>query len=317
MLGERRDPTTRRTVEDDGRAKAAERRKMRIEIKIETVEHQPFSDRLRVHGLITKADFDVGQHHTHLLQPPSELTLIVEGGLNEDDKSLLDEALADTGSTQALIVVVEHDEVSIYALARGGVRDVDQRTMRGGGKRERGSESVQKGFLQAAAASIVETIPDERPLVLCGPGQTRDQLATLIRDVGGKNPIESIGTSTGGRSALNEILVRNDLNTVIQDHAIVLQSQFLNEALERIAKDGAVAWGISDLQRASEKGAIECLLVDADLLREEGHVLSLICTKVRQSGGEILQMAGDHDAGAQVLGFGGAIGLLRWRLEDE
>ena len=45
MLGARRDTTTGRSVAEDGRSKAAERRSMRIELAVEQVEHQPFSDR--------------------------------------------------------------------------------------------------------------------------------------------------------------------------------------------------------------------------------------------------------------------------------
>ena len=47
MLGERRDTTT---AESGSRAKAAERKKMWIELRILSTEYQSYSDILRVHG---------------------------------------------------------------------------------------------------------------------------------------------------------------------------------------------------------------------------------------------------------------------------
>jgi stalled ribosome rescue protein Dom34 len=66
MLGERRDQTT--SGEEGGRAKVAERKKMWIRLNIETTEYQPFSELLRVHGIIDEAKFDVGMHHTHVIE---------------------------------------------------------------------------------------------------------------------------------------------------------------------------------------------------------------------------------------------------------
>ena len=38
-------------------------------------------------------------------------------------------------------------------------------------------------------------------------------------------------------------------------------------------------------------------------------------SQVRASGGEVIQASSEHDAGEQLMGLGGAIGLLRWSLE--
>ena len=67
MLGERRDTTT---AESGSRAKAAERKKMWIELRILNTEYQSYSDILRVHGIIEQAPIDIGSvSYTHLTLP--------------------------------------------------------------------------------------------------------------------------------------------------------------------------------------------------------------------------------------------------------
>ena len=40
-----------------------------------------------------------------------------------------------------------------------------------------------------------------------------------------------------------------------------------------------------------------------------------IASTVESSGGSLIQASVDHDSGQHLLGFGGAIALLRWKTE--
>ena len=79
MLSHRRDSTT--GTQEGGRAKSAERKPMWIEIEVSECAFQPFTDNLRVHGIISEAKIDIGSHHTHLVAPGNEVEVSFEGGL--------------------------------------------------------------------------------------------------------------------------------------------------------------------------------------------------------------------------------------------
>ena len=64
---------------------------------------------------------------------------------------------------------------------------------------------------------------------------------------------------------------------------------------------------------------METLVIEASMLRSEDsesreHWTGIAST-VESSGGSIIQASVDHDSGQQLLGFGGAIALLRWKTE--
>ena len=95
------------------------------------------------------------------------------------------------------------------------------------------------------------------------------------------------------------------------------QVRAIEEGLRRISTEGAVTYGFGPVSSAAGQGAVDTLVIDAGLLRsEEGTTeWAKIAGEVEGSGGKVIQASSDHDAGQQLLGMGGAMALLRWKLE--
>ena len=79
------------------------------------------------------------------------------------------------------------------------------------------------------------------------------------------------------------------------------------------------AYGLMELTKARNEGAIETLLISADLLRDEDAIIDgtswqLWCKSLSDIGGKMIQCSTDHDSGQQLLGIGGAIALLRFKI---
>ena len=66
------------------------------------------------------------------------------------------------------------------------------------------------------------------------------------------------------------------------------------------------------ISKAIEEGAVETLLISADLVREEKW--QSVVSSLDDIGAKLVQCSTDHDAGEQLLGMGGAIALLRFRV---
>ena len=102
---------------------------------------------------------------------------------------------------------------------------------------------------------------------------------------------------------------------MLGEYSIIHEVRAIEEALRRVSTDGAVAYGLREIKSSSDEGAVESLVIDASLMRDvsKGSQWAPIVDSVRENGGEVIQASVDHDAGKQLLGFGGAIALLRWR----
>ena len=307
MLGERRDQTT--AGQEGGRAKAAERKRMWIRLAIESSEFQTFSDTLRVHGIIEEAKFDHGSHHTHMITVNDDIEITSATGFPLVDRELIDESVKSSGRPKVIIIVVESDEATIFEVTGRGMKEGHTWTMRGGGKYigAKISEGVSKSFFEKVAREASELISAETPLVLCGPGHARENLASLI-----EGPKKLVGTSMGGRGAANEVIREGLAGDFLSSHTMVKETTLLEEAYKRISTNGAVAYGREMIEKALSEGAIETLLVNADLLRSEDWEDSI--KGLSDIGATLVQCSTDHDAGEQLTGYGGAVALLRFRM---
>ena len=317
MLGERRDQTT--AGEEGGRSKQAERKKMWIQLSVQTTEHQSFSDTLRIHGIIEEAPIDIGMHHTHMVELRDDLVLTNTKGFSEMDVQLLKESESASKQGQVALLVVEGDEIILYFITARGLRESATWTMRGGGKRGdlRQHERVASQFRQTIVDGLTQQLDERMPLVLCGPGRNRDRMLEDLRGAGHRRPMLSVATSMGGRGAANEVLRDGLAGELLAQHRMVQEVTLLEEAWVRISTNGAVAYGGEAIKKAVQEGAVERLLILADLLRDDtstcdGSPWSDLVEQITSFGGEIIQCSADHDAGEQLVGFGGAVALLRY-----
>ena len=318
MLGERRDTTT---AESGDRAKAAERKKMWIQLRILSTEYKTYSNILRVHGTIEQAPVDIGSHHTHLVEVGDELEIHSSSGFPEYDRLLLTDTMTTDKKSNVSIIVVENDEIILFEVTRRGLREGATWTMRGGGKRGdvRTSETVAKSFQQQVAKEILAATSTQLPMILCGPGHARERLRNVILSQDPQRTIRLVSTSMAGRSGANEIIRDGLADELLSEHAISKEIKLLEEVWLRLSKNGAVAYGENELSRAMNEGAIETLLVSADKIRDpeamiEGTPVSKWIEAISDIGAELVQCSSDHDSGEQLNNMGGIIALLRYKL---
>ena len=140
-----------------------------------------------------------------------------------------------------------------------------------------------------------------------------------IRTANNSRSLFSVGTAMSGRAGANEVLREGLAGELLEDYAISQEISLLEEAWKRISLNGAVAYGEAELVKSMGEGAIETLLVSADLLRDlsaeiDGKSWEEWCGLLTDIGGKLVQCSTDHDSGQQLLGMGGAIALLRFKI---
>ncbi len=316
MLGERRDQTT--GGDEGGRSKQAERKKMWIRLNVEHTEHQSFTDVLRIHGIIEEAAFDVGLHHTHAVELRDEINIASQKGFSKLDRDLLSESVRAANQGQVALLVVEGDEMILYFVTARGLRESATWTMRGGGKRGdlRLTDGIANQFRATIVEGLTQQLDEDMPLVICGPGRNRDRMLADLKAAGHTRSMLSVGTTMGGRGAANEVLREGLAGNVLAEHRMVQEITLLEEAWQRISTNGAVAYGKDEIQQATQEGAVDTLLIGADVLRDDadagGASWERIAQTVEKFSGKVVQCSLDHDAGEQLMGYGGAVALLRY-----
>jgi len=313
--------THRRIQRDDDalRDTGGEREHMYVTVEAEDVEFHKFANRLRVSGVIADCSREdqLGLHHTLNLEERKKIT--IEKVWQPDQLERIEEAVAASDQAQVAIATIEEGEAHVHTVAQYGVDEYASFTnTTGKGEYARGRE----GLFEDLASALVHL--DVDAIILAGPGFTKQDALDYIEEHHPEvaEDITVVDTSAAGGRGVHEVLKRGAVDRVQEQTRIAEESELIDELMERMATDGAVAYGLESVEQAVEYGAVETLLILDDRLRMERagegdwdvDVNDLVAS-VDQQGGDVTVFSHEFDPGQQLRNLGGVAALLRYRVD--
>lgn len=293
--------------EDEG-----ERKSVRLKINLQKIGFQAFSGDMRLSGMIVEAPEEIPKgHHTLIVKTGTELKITKLwknwelDRLREAQKTQLQIGLVVMDTKEALIGIT-----SAYGIKTlGNIRSFLPR------KGETGFEAAERTYFGEIAA----TIPDTEKVIVGGPGFSKDNFSNFLKE---KHPeifskCTFTSTSTATETGFREI-VANVLDKVLREARLTLENQVVERFVTEIQKSGLVAYGLEEVEKCAESGAVEELLVSEKLLMEKrlgvDESLDELMEKVREMRGEVRIISQHTEAGQKIHGFGGIGALLRFRV---
>ena len=304
---------TQRRVErndDMTRSTGGERETLNVDLEVEEVEFARFANRLRVSGVIRSCDreTEIGNHHTINVEQNDEIT--ITKGWKSDQLERLEEA-EEADETEVAIATVEEGEAHVHTVEAHGVEE--RVTLRG--TTGKGEDAGPREELFGELASVLENI-DADAVILAGPGFTKrdayDYIEENAPETAEKIIVEDTA-SVGGRG-VHEVLKRGAVERVAEEARVARESRLADELMERVAGEGAAAYGLEPTREAVEYGAVEHLLVVDEFLREHRDTLDALVEGTEQKGGEVTVFSSEFEPGQRVQSFGGVAALLRYRI---
>ena len=111
-----------------------------------------------------------------------------------------------------------------------------------------------------------------------------------------------------------EVLRRGVISRIAKDVRIIEEAEYMERLLEGIAKEEKVAYGLEEVKKAYEYGAIDVLLVADEFLREERERWDIdsLLERVEEMGGKVVIMSTEFEPGKRLMALGGIAALLRF-----
>lgn len=300
--------TTLRTVEtpsDRLRPEKAEKRPVRLGIRVEKVYFHHSSNRLRIHGVIEHGP-DMGAHHTFNIEPGGELSVVKSWSALDLERITRAEASTTFGAVH--ILTIEDGEAQLFRIRQFGPEWVDTIT-RGSGK---GSGIDGKAILFETVLSRLGLVTG--PIVIAGPGFIKDDFMKFLKSEA--SPIwercQVVETRSTGRSGVQEVIGQGVLERIAGDIQLEREVHLMSEFLTRIARGEPVAYGITEVMESITCGAAEQILVADSTLRDPR------ITKLLEAGEKIRAtinvLSSAFEPGVQLTSLGGIAALLRYRI---
>lgn len=290
--------------------------KVRVELtlEVEDVEFALFADRLRIRGPITAGAQDLGSYHTFTVEADGQQDLKIHkaAGFKPHHQDRLREAVDSAKRPLVTILCIDDEEATIAVLRPSGVQH--HATIRGrtGGKMFKSDDAAETYFGDTLAA-LKRARPKDSPLIIVGPGFTRETFVEFIRsrDAPWLSPFITEGVGQSGMVGVQEALKRGIVERIQKDQQIAADTMLVEEIFAEIGRNGPVEYGLVKVQSLVQQGAVKLLVISDELLRTP--VGEEILEDARKAQAKSHVVATTHEAGKKLQGLGGVAALLRYK----
>ena len=297
---------------DKLRPERTEKARMKLGIRVKKVEFHEYDDRLRLLGEIESGPQDVGQHHTLMIGVGDAVT-IVKPDWKQAHLQRIERAVEASEKPTVLFVSIEDTEAVIAVAREYGFKEVATITRNPEGKMYE-SKANEYAFLDETINKLLQ-IATVEPLVILGPGFTKEALVQRLRDKHPDLASEVILISTGqaGMAGVQEAMKKGLGGKAVESARVARETRLVEQLFSEIGSDGLFAYGAQSVRLAAESGAVSILLVsDTKVRTEEADSLIKL---VEGASGEFIIISSLHEAGRKLESLGGVAAILRYRIE--
>jgi protein pelota len=300
--------------DDKKRSKKAEKKRMKLGIRVEEVKFHEFSDRLRIHGTIEEGPQELGSYHTLNIEAENMDKLsIVKEKWKDYQLMRIDEAVKQRDQLILTFASLDEDKATVAVLRQSGVQWIADIDSKRSGKMYESKDTEHEYF--GEIISVLKTkIETGKELIIVGPGFTKDHFIKYGKE---KEPqfFEKCfihGTGQSGMNGINEAIKTGIIDQITKENRVVLETGYVEKLFEEIKKDGLATYGEQEVKHALVNGAVERLLIIDFLIRKKEGEDLLNLAKENRSDFTIINTM--HDAGKKMEGIGGVGALLRFKI---
>ena len=321
--------TTRRIRRnnEEGRADTGERVKMTLEISVESFAFHGYGDTLRVKGKIVSGPenlVSLGTYHTLVLQPMEKVKITKKVWTSTEIK-VIEDAEKASMLAQILIIIIDDDDVHISLITQFSIKTITE--YRSGITRKFSDIKQYTTEMGKFFTDVLQVIEDAnkqyqpKVIILAGPGFIPEDFYDFIKKRNSEltKKIQLIHVSTGGRVGLSEVLSKKLPEKIAEEQRVAYEMRLLDEVFKRIGKQtGTVTYGLNNVKKAIEFGAVDTLLISDDMLKlddlERREIIDKLVEENEKMRGKTVIMSVLHESGQQLSTLGGIAALLRYPL---
>ncbi|XP_008800974.1 protein PELOTA 1 isoform X1 [Phoenix dactylifera] len=315
----------------------AERVKLKLEIKVESVDYDKEGSVLRIRGknILENEHVKIGQFHTLQIEPhrPFVLRKDVWDSMARD---VLQQACDPSASADLAVILMQEGLAHLFLIGKSitATRSrIETSIPRKHGPAIAGYESALKKFFENVLQALLKHIDFKvvRCVVIASPGFTKDQFRDYLLLEAERRQLRSIienkshlilaHSTSGYKHSLKEVLDAPSVMTLIKDTKAAQEVRALKDFFNMLSNDTARAcYGPKHVEVAHERMAVQTLLITDSLFKNSDistrqKYIKLV-ESVKDSGGAVHIFSSMHVSGEQLAQLTGIAAILRFPLPD-
>jgi protein pelota len=311
-------------------------------IRVTGIDFDPQAGQLHVSGRVAEENkhVKVGAYHTLDLALQRNFTLEKSQGWDSVALDAVREAVRPDRDGAVPAVVMQEGFANVCIITAYQTV-LQQRVESAVPKKRAGRAADHDRGLARFYALLLDTLRRHvdlalpRPLLLASPGFTAHGFLQFLLDdatraadkpvIANKANFLVVHSSSGHLHSLNEVLKSPEVLAKLKDTKYARETRLMDDFMALLRLDDGRAWyGPREVERAVDKGAVGrgdgVLLISNSLFRsqviETRKRWVALVDKVKEEGGDVRILSGDHESGKRLEGLGGIAAILTFPLED-
>ncbi|MCK4927803.1 MAG: pelota family protein, partial [Candidatus Aenigmarchaeota archaeon] len=171
-----------------------------------------------------------------------------------------------------------------------------------------------KSYYKDIIRSLEEYAKRYDRIIIAGPGFTKENIMRIIgKNTNMKGKCVTGVSSVTGETGVYEVIKRGFIDQIIKTSEISRETKEIEKFMEALGKESdLVTYGIGEVAKAAKAGAVEKILVSDSIVKKED--VQEILKSVENSSGKVEVIGSTHEAGDKLIGLGGIICFLRYRI---
>ncbi len=283
---------------DSIRNKKTERQKVKVTIKIESLEFLEISGRVHILGTVVDGPEDLLGDHQSINVEKGDIINIVP----LDAKSFRDTLLESKGISEnsVLVLSIDDEEIALYSINESK-NELLWNYKTGHGKMY---DNDASDYIEEVKRLLKKE--GSREIYIIGPSLFRDSLSKVLV----KEGIRAINTQISGSG---EEGIREMLQTNILDFRRSAENRTISEFLKKINSELSV-YGIEKIKKLLDLRAVDVLIMTDKFFR--GSQSKEFLLKCQEGSCKLFIVHSAWETGKIIHSFGGIVAILRYRVND-
>jgi len=298
---------------DKLRTDRAEKRRMRLGVRVEKVEYQENQDKIRFLGRIEQGPQDVGHHHTLMVGVGDDVSIFKESW-GRHDLERIRQAIDHSARPSIYFVSLDDVDAAVYVMSQFSIRELGGVSRAGAGKMYETKADTKLDYFEETVKMLLTNVKTE-PVIILGPGFTKEALIAHIKEKHKElsDKVISAAASQAGSGGVYEVIKKGLGGKALDLSRISIETNLMEEVLTRIKMNQPVAYGPAQVSAAADAGAVETLmLTETEARSRKGEALMRI---TEDNAGKIEIISTTHESGKQLESLGGYAALLRYNVD--
>ena len=298
------------------RAESGEKKKIRVELRIESVEFAESANRVRLTGVILRGEpqefAPAGEHQTLDVEIGTRFELRKKIGIFE--RKTIEASRKRSTRIDALIVAMDDDRATLAHLTPGGVKYTYEIDSEASKRDPKSYTELRKKYFSEILKACEAAAQRGASLIVAGPGFAKDDFRKYAERQNAEiaKKIKTENTSNAERNGVSELLKRGIAQKLLGEQKQTIEWEKLEELKKRVARGGLAAYGLEETAKAVEARAAEEVFVLDEILRKDEAAQRAV-ERAERGGASVFVFDSRNEAGREFAAFGIAC-LLRYRI---